>query len=321
MQNMKPESSNNKLFLIICGCLAAVIMFGSFAAALSKFSEPNTESEESVEVSEESSEYSQEESSEIVFEEDEYDYFDKIQFERKPFSNSSVTDGPLAIINENNKTYPAIDESKVVNIGQVKTPNIYGLSNMSLVMYEEAIANIDQFIVSFYEQVPKNGLIINKGYTASGAVSASEPTIDLVTGYSVQFSIYNSAYKFSDSEFSFLREQAYRFGVIQRYPRDKENYTGHSVDNTVYRYVGLAHSMYMNHYMLSLEEYIDRIRTYKVIEYESELELNTVYVIYYVPAEGTGGTTYVDVPVGDEYSYTVSGDGDKGFVVTVKITA
>ena len=321
MQNKKPENVSNKTVILICGILAAVIMLGSFVVALTKFTDTTDEVIESSEVSEESSEAVSEEISEISISNDEYDYYSKLQFERKPFSNASVADGTLAIINEGTKTFPTIDQSQIVNIGLVKTESVYGLSNMSLVMYEEAILNIDNFIVSFYEQVPKNGLIISKGYTSSDAVTLSEPTVDLATGYSVQFSIYKSSYKFSDSEFSYLREQAYRFGVIQRYPNEKDNYTGHKSDNTVYRYVGLPHRMYMNHYMLSLEEYIDRIRTYQVIEYESELEKDTVYVIYYVPVDDSTGTTYVDVPVGEQYSYTVSGDGDKGFVVTVKMNA
>lgn len=313
------EKSTNKTTMLICGCLAVIFLLGSYIAALAQFGNPIEYKSDETSVIEESSE---EESSEVSIEsvaESEYKYFDKMQFERRPFSNGSVADGSLAVVNETNKTFPVIDQSEIVNIGLVKTESVYGLSNMSLVMYEEAITNIDKFIVDFYQQVPRNGLIISKGYTSVDAVNKSEATVDLVTGYSVQFSIYNSSYKFSDPEFAYLREQAYRYGVIQRYPSGKESYTGRDSDNTVYRYVGLAHSMYMNHYMLSLEEYIDRIRTYKVIEYESELENDVAYVTYYVPVDETTGTTYVDVPVGDNCSFTVSGDGAKGFVVTVRI--
>lgn len=319
MQNMKPEKANNKFVMLLCGFLCVAVMLASFVVALTKFSKPETELAESSEVSEESSEEISEQISEISIPQNDYVYYNNIQFERKPFANTSVADGCLAIINENSKTFPTVQQANIVNIGHVKTESVYGLSNMSLVMYEEAITNIDKFIVSFYEQVPKNGLIISKAYTPSDAVVPSDVAVDLVTGYSVQFSIYNSSYKFSDDEFAYLREQAYRYGVIQRYPNEKDNYTGHKGDNTVYRYVGFPHSMYMNHYMYSLEEYIDRIRTYEVIEYESELENDVAYIVYYVPMDESTGTTYVDVPVGEQYEYGVSGDGDKGFIVTVKI--
>ena len=318
MRNATPNEKNHKILILLCGVLAGMIMLVSYVAALGKFNPPDIDPVSSDVISEEVIESSVEESV-TVSEEEEYEYYSKINFERRPYANSLVANGPLAVINETSKTFPIVNEADIVNVGSVKTANVYGFSNMSLVMYEEAIVNIDKFIVSFYEQVPSNGLIINKAYTASSALVPDEKTIDLCTGYSTQFSIYNSSYKFSDSEFAYLREQAYRFGVIQRYPNGKENYTGFTNDNTIYRYVGLSHSMYMNHYMLSLEEYIDRVRTYKVIEFESELESDTVYVTYYVPLSTDSDTTYIDVPSGDEYEYTVSGDGDKGFVVTVKI--
>ena len=319
MQNENPRGKSYKGSIILCGILASALMLVSFVMALSNFSAPAEISESSYEsIEDQTSEVSEYESI-VINEPDEYKYYNNLQFERQPYSNSLVANGSLAVINQTTTKFPIIDESNIVNIGTAKTPGVYGLANMSLVMYEEAISNIDKFVVSFYDQVPSNGLIINKGYVASSSVSSSETAVDLVTGYSVQFSIYNSSYKFSDNEFAYLREQAYKYGVIQRYPNGKDNYTGHSNDNTIYRYVGFPHSMYMNHYMLSLEEYLDRIRTYKVIEYESELETDTVYVVYYVPLEESTGTTYVDVPVGDNVSYTVSGDGDRGFVVTVKI--
>ena len=179
--------------------------------------------------------------------------------------------------------------------------------------------NLDRFIVSFYEQIAKNGVIVDKGYTSADALVTSDASVDLASGYTFKLSIYNSNYKFSSPEFAYLKEQAYKFGIIQRYPSDKENYTGFEENSTIYRYVGLAHSMYMNHYRHSLEEYIDKIRTQKVIEYKSDLELNTMYVIYYVPLDSSVETTYVPLPSNENCTYTVSGDGGKGFIVTVKM--
>lgn len=315
---VKSNASGNKKIICILVVVAALTLY---IAALAQFETPETfiptSSEESVESVFESSaaESSEEESSNA----EDYEFYDELVFESKPFANSSVVNGPLAVIRDGSNGFPVIEQSDMVNIGHAKTESVYGLSNMSLVLYNDAIANIDKFIVNFYEQVPRNGLIINKGYTPADSSAAGDTTVDLSTGYSVQFSIYNSSYNFSDDEFAFLREQAYKYGVIQRFPEGKEKYTSHDVDHKIYRYVGLAHSAYMNHYMYSLEEYIDVIRTHGVIEHKSELELGVTYVIYYVPVDKSVGTTYVDVPVADTYEYTVSGDGDKGFIVTVKI--
>lgn len=320
MQNGKPIASKNKITMVAAGCLAAILLIGSYFVALSEFVDSKPEEETSlVSTTVESSEGDEIASSEVYEESSTYKYYDSIRFESTPIQNSSVKNGTLAVINSDTGC-PTVDQSEIVNIGLVKTESVYGLANMSLVLYEDAITNIDKFIVGFYEQVPRNGLIIAKGYTPADSIASSEPAIDLTTGYSVQFSIFNSSYKFSDDEFSYLKDQAYRYGIIQRYPENKENFTGHSADNTIYRYVGLAHSMYMNHYRISLEEYIDKIATQRVVEYESDLESGVSYVIYYVPVDDSTGTTYVQVPKGDEYSYTISGDGDSGFIVTVKVS-
>ncbi len=310
----KAKKSN----IIIIGLVAALVLLASYACALAQFDIQWVEDVESSEPTESVVSVESDDLSEVSQSQKVYEYYDEFVFEAYPYQNKSVVDGSLAIIKDGSNGFPSIDQSQIVNIGEVRT-NVYGLSNMSLVLYQEAIANIDKFIVSFYDQVPSNGLIINKGYTSRDKIAQTDTTIDLVTGYSVQFSIYNSSYKFSDTEFSYLRDQAFRYGVIQRYPSGKEQYTSHDSDNTIYRYVGLAHSQYMNRYRYSLEEYIDKVKTEGVIEYKSELEDNVAYVIYYVPLDDSVGTTYVDLPQNENCTYSVSGDGFDGFIVSVKI--
>lgn len=305
--------------IVVIGLVAALAMLISYVFALAQFEIGWQVEEETSAVSEDVVFSEPESSAEVSTTTKEYEYYDDFVFEAYPYQNKSVVDGSLAIIKDGSNGFPSIDQSRIVNIGEVRT-NVYGLSNMSLVLYKEAIENIDKFIVSFYEQVPSNGLIINKGYTSGDKISPTETTIDLATGYSVQFSIFNSSYKFSDTEFSYLRDQAYRYGVIQRYPSGKEQYTSHDSDNTIYRYIGLAHTQYMNRYRYSLEEYIDKVKTEGIIEYKSELEDNVAYVIYYVPVDESVGTTYVDLPQNDNCSYSVSGDGGNGFIVSVKIS-
>jgi len=321
MQKEKKYVLTDKGLVLVAGLLVAIILIASYITALAQFSDGVATDESSVsEILEESSEAAIEETNSTVEVSKDYKYYDDFQFESVPYKNTDVVNGSLAIIKDGSNGYPTIDQSEFVNIGHVKTPDVYGLSNMSLLLYDEAASGIDKFIVNFFQQVPKNGLIINKGYLKPDTISPSETVIDLTTGYSVQFSIFNSAYKFSDTEFSYLRDQAYKYGVIQRYPEGKEQYTSHDVDNTIYRYVGLAHSQYMNLYRFSLEEYLDKVRTEGVIEYESQLEANTAYVIYYVPLDTSVGTTYVPLPQGDGYTYSVSGDGKNGFVVAVKVS-
>lgn len=329
MQQNKPKQSKNKFLILFVGFLAALVMLTSFVLALSKFSDGTTDVEQvsddisgtessNVEQSGASNENSNS-SGDVSVWGNEDGYYDMLVMENYPYSNASSYNGPLALVSAQNGAYPTIDDSKLANIAKKKTPGVYGLSNTSLVINEDAMSDLDRFIVGFYEQVPKNGVIIDKGYTSSDSLVPSDASIDLASGYTFKLSIYNSNYKFSSPEFSYLKEQSYKYGIIQRYPADKENYTGFEESATIYRYVGLAHSMYMNHYRHSLEEYLDKIRTQKIVEFKSDLELDTMYVIYYVPVDNAVETTYVPLPTNENCTYTVSGDGGNGFVVTVKM--
>lgn len=331
MQTNEPKTVKNNFLIIIAGAIAALIMLSSFVVALSKFADKDLEDasdltvDETVDSDVVSDDSDVVENSQVSSEISQWGsgsgYYDTLVMENYPYTNASSYNGPLALISSQNGAYPTVDESKLVNVAKKKTQGIYGLSNTSLVINEEAMTDMDRFIVSFYDQVPKNGLIVDKAYISSDGLVSTDASIDLCSGYSFKLSIYNSNYKFSSPEFAYLKEQSYKYGIIQRYPADKDNYTGFEESSTLYRYVGLAHSMYMNHYRHSLEEYIDKLRTQKVIEYKSDLELDTMYVIYYVPVDTAVETTYVPLPSNADCTYTVSGDGGKGFIVTVKMPA
>jgi len=318
--NNKREGSYKYMYLMTAGiCVAVAAMLIFFVLALSRFAgrKETSESVSEAESSEAESSVVISEPSEETSEASKYKYLDSIQREDCIFNNTDVVNGNLAVV-DSKTGYPSVSQSDLVRISDKKTPDLYGLSNTSLFINEAAMKPFDSFIVSFANTTPKSGIIIAGGYIKPESAKDAK-TAELTTSYSVKLGIYNSPYKFSDTEFSYLKEQCYKFGIIRRFPDGKETYTGQESDNSIYRYVGLAHSLYMNHYNYSLEEYIDKIHTDKVIEYESELEADTAYVIYYVPAE-SGETTSIPVPVDSErHPYEISGDGSGGFIVTVKV--
>ena len=312
----------NDKILRILALVVAVVMAISFFAALSTFSSEDDDSKQSF-VNEESSFESENETvSEVVTSDTEtseanYEYFDKLTFKEIKIDNSEVTNGSLAIIKNNSTSFPIVNENDLKSVYSMKS-DVYGLSGNGLYLYEEAILGIDKFIVNFYNEVSDNGLIIDKAYLTHNEADPDKGTVDLCGGYSVRFAIYGSSYSFSDPEFNYLREQAYRYGVIQRYPEDKKSYTGFDSNNTIYRYVGNSHSWYMNYYKLCLEEYIDTLRTNKVLEFKNGIENNKAYVIYYVEMDKDAVSTTISIPT-EEYKYTISGDGSRGFVISVEV--
>lgn len=70
----------------------------------------------------------------------------------------------------------------------------------------------------------------------------------------------------TDPEIKWLLKNAYKYGFILRYPKDKENITGYSYEPWHYRFVGieLAKILYKNN--LTLEEYYQRNNTVKKVK-------------------------------------------------------
>lgn len=252
-----------------------------------------------------------------------YDYYDKLVFKNTKYKNSEVRNGTLAVVHSAVASGTEIGGSSIVssdvlNIYANMTQGSYGLSGAGLTMYGDAMRAFDSWLVWFTETMPSNGLCIESAYCTAEDVSVDRKPADLHSGFSIKLMMLKNQYKLSDNEFAPLREQAHIYGIIQRYPEDKQTYTGQNVDYSLYRYVGVAHSDYMQRYKLSLEEYIDKIRTEKVLEFKSRFEANTAYVVYYIPANEDGNSTDVPLPSNGE-TYQISGDGEGGFIVTVKI--
>ncbi len=63
-------------------------------------------------------------------------------------------------------------------------------------------------------------------------------------------------------EYKWLKENAYKYGFIERYPKDKEKITLYSYEPWHYRYVGINLSTYIYNHNLTLEEYI--IKNYEL---------------------------------------------------------
>lgn len=56
-------------------------------------------------------------------------------------------------------------------------------------------------------------------------------------------------------EFKWMQENAYKYGFILRYPKDKENITGYSYESWHYRYVGFEIAEYITKNNLTYDEY------------------------------------------------------------------
>lgn len=320
----KNRNTYNQKYIPLIALVVAVVMMASFVVALLKFSNGSSDglldksSDESLLSSfvEESDENSTEISvPDVVVPEKPKDtqYYHAFTFSDIEIKNSEIGDGTLAVLNSDNKYFATVNKDKLKNIYANMTPKKYGLSGVALDIHEDAFKNFDNLFVKYADTMTSDSVLIQKAYVDKKDGVSSNGSLELSTGYSLEIG------NFSSDKSGFLAEQAYRYGIIQRYPEGKNVYTGYTDGLGLFRYVGFGHSYYMNYYKFCLEEYLDKLRTEKVIEFKSGIESNTFYVIYYVPADTASNVTKVPVPTNAGYTYEVSGDGTKGFVVSVKI--
>ena len=319
MQNNR--KTYNEKYIPMIALLVAFVMMVSFLVALLKFPkvdvEEKSESESSIATSssdvdsegETDNTASEENTSAEVTETTYYKNFDFIDV---TVENKEIANGSLAVIKASNKYFPIVKEDQLLNIYANKTPHKYDLSGVALDVQESAFSGFDSLFVKYADSVGTPKIIVKNAYLGNG--TSSNGSLDLSTGFSLEIN------SIPDEKVTFLCEQAYKYGVIQRYPSGKDMYTGYAADSSVYRYVGTGHSYYMNYYKYCLEEYLDKIRIEIIIEFKSGIENNTAYVVYYVPADSVTGTTKIPVPTNENCTYEISGDGSEGFIVTVKIT-
>ena len=112
-----------------------------------------------------------------------------------------------------------------------------------------------------------------------------------------------------------FRKAAPDFGFVERYPKEKETITGIAHEPWHFRYVGYPHSRIMGEHSLTLEEYVNFIKSYREdnrLLYSQEQ--NTAIEMYYIPA--LKRETTIIIP--EQSAYQISGNNVDGFIVTIR---
>jgi len=78
----------------------------------------------------------------------------------------------------------------------------------------------------------------------------------LVPRYSEHHTGLAIDFKGNEKLYNYLEQNAYKYGFILRYPKDKEEFTKYKYDKTHYRYVGVEVATKMKQKNLCLEEYL-----------------------------------------------------------------
>ncbi len=106
-----------------------------------------------------------------------------------------------------------------------------------------------------------------------------------------------------------IEENAWKYGFILRYPKDKVGITGIQYEPWHIRYVGFPHSAIMKEKNLVLEEYLEYLKKEENISASVNGER---YEISYYPV-----TENMTIPVPEDHYYEISGNNVDGVIVTV----
>lgn len=325
------QRSKNITELIVCACLVGV--GGYFVVRAAK----NTET---VEVS---PFYNNEQVTDAATESPSEDESDKIIFENTSVNTKDKFRGDLILVNEDHQYFSTGDEN-LVSVTDKNAENgityftgadeeTHGKMTVRDIVYE----NMVPMISDFYDKTGLTDLIIYGGYRStdfqrelydadleqtgeSDSTRVAKPGFsEHESGYAFDFTLADTYDYDGTGEYAWFTENCCNYGFILRYPEGKEDITKIQYEPWHFRYVGKVHAMYMTDNGITLEEYIDLLRTKYTYEGEhlqySDGAAN--YEIYFVPSDDSAETTNVPVPSG--YEYTISGNNDDGFIVTVNV--
>lgn len=102
-----------------------------------------------------------------------------------------------------------------------------------------------------------NRYVKTDGKEAADTYSGRPGNSEHQTGLAVD--VYNVKETYTNfektKEYTWMQDNAYKYGFILRFPKDKENETGYEFESWHYRYVGLKAAKYIKEHNISFEEY------------------------------------------------------------------
>lgn len=234
-------------------------------------------------------------------------------------AKGQIYQGDLVLVN---KEYPVHDEGiepDAVNLFEHKElVQGYGLLNNKIQLSQRIAQKFSAMIDAAREEGVSH-FLISSGYrdTEEQSQLYQEKGADfaLPPGYSehnlgLSMDIGSTKGEMNHAaEGKWLKKNAWRYGFILRYPKDKTNITGIKYEPWHFRYVGLPHSVIMQEKHFTLEEYLEYLKEKKSI-------MTTVqgkkYHITYYPVKSK---TIMYVP--ENQHYEISGNNIDGVILTV----
>ncbi len=264
---------------------------------------------------------------------------DNYKYQDVEQTSADMCNGPLVLVNKDHPFEDSSSQDNIIKISDEKKTNSYKLAYLTLRAQKSIIPSLSAMLDEFNKNFSHNDVTVSSSYVSyddQNQKYIGSPTekeyitseqmmapgyTEHHTGYAVDFLIVSENMNISQfdgsGDYSWIINNCYKYGFVQRYPSSKEASTG--VENIPghFRYVGIPHSYIMHDKEFTLEEYLTFLKDYSYSGEHFKYELpGYKYEIYYVPSQGD----LTQVPVPYEFQNTISGNNDDGFIVTVTTT-
>ncbi len=181
---------------------------------------------------------------------------------------SDISKGELILTNKFYTLDNTYNSDQMINVSnqysygenQMVTEQTYNaFLNMFNKAKEEGLTLIiNSSFRSFEEQEEiYNDYKSSRGEEYADSIAARPGHSEHQTGMAIDIQTYGSrADTFEEfDEFKWLQENAYKYGFILRYPKDKEYLTGYDYESWHYRYVGVDAATYIHENNITFDEY------------------------------------------------------------------
>ncbi|MBU5355932.1 M15 family metallopeptidase [Paenibacillus barcinonensis] len=228
--------------------------------------------------------------------------------------------GNLVLVNSKHAIRPEGVRSDIVKVAEeAELVQGYGLMDQKLMLSREVAERFRKMVEAAGAEDVRY-FLMSSGYRdfekQDELYREKGPDYALPAGYSehnlgLSLDVGSSLAAMSEApEGAWLEKNAWKYGFILRYPKDKVKVTGIQYEPWHFRYVGMPHSAVMAKNDMVLEEYLEMLKEKKNVTVD--LNGETYHIHYYRVSKDNP----VYLPVNEPYD--ISGDNMEGVIVTVK---
>ncbi len=261
-----------------------------------------------------------------------------IQYDSVEVANSAVNEGPLILVNNSTACVP-VTEDQLVSLYLKKLEaesEAFSVRDAELYVTGEFADAIIAMLNDFNAATGDDNILVLSGYRSQElqqklydedlAATGNETSERVAmpgysehqTGLGIDLTISGENEYDGTGIYSWIDEHCAEYGIVLRYPEDKQAITDIQYEPWHYRYVGKPHASFMMQQGLVLEEYLQMLKSNYTYEGEHLRISDTdekIYEIYYYAMDSEYESTMVAVP--KDKDYTICGNNTDGFIVTV----